>query len=338
LRGTETRKPGGGQSVVELVILLPILLLMVLAALDMGRVFLGWVVLNNAARVGANYAALHPDAWGAPGDVADQTTYANLVTDARNDASIALSGCETASVPQPAFPNGTDLGDFAEVVLNCTFSPLTPIIGDVFAAGGNQLAVTARSVFPIRTGLVAGSAEPPAPSCLTEFSLQPNPAEIDTPVQFTDETPATSSGWIWNFGDLNGSALQNPSHTYEDPGTYTVELRSNSNGTPCTPDQESITVVEPPPSPDPDASPGASPSADPTPSPTPGCSIPSLIGERKNAAQGIWTGAQFTTNVQLDPGANQNQNWIIEYQSLVGGQGAPCNVTIVISPDEDFGS
>jgi hypothetical protein len=315
---------------VELVIILPVLLLLVMGALDLGRVFYGWVVLNNAARVGANYAALHADAWGSPADVADQTTYTNLVTGARNDAAVSLDDCAAAPVPAPGFPNGTSLGDYAEVVLSCTFNPITPIIGDIFASGGGAFNVTARSVFPIRSGIIAGAAVTPPPSCLTDFTWTVDPDDSLT-VSFTDATPATASGWIWDFGDVLGSFNQNPSHTYTDPGTYTVELQSNSNGTPCTPDQDTITVVEPPPSPDPSSSPDPSPSIEPTA--TPGCVVPSFIGVRKNNAQATWDAAFFTTSVQLDPDANPNANWNIQFQSIVGGQGAPCNVTITISPD-----
>jgi PKD repeat protein len=324
----ERSRRSRGQAIVELIIILPLLLLIVMSALDMGRLFLGWVVLNNAARVGANYAAQHPDAWGTPGNGAQQATYSSLLTDARDDSAISLAGCDTATVPTPVFPNGTDVGDFAQVELACDFDPITPIIGDVFASSGNKLGVTARSVFPIRQGVVAGAAVTPPPSCLAAFTYEIDPTDSMT-VHFTDTTPPTASSWIWNFGNATGAATQNPSKTYTVPNTYTVELRVNSDGTPCTPYQQDITVVEPPPSPDPSASPGASPSALPSPSP---CQVPSFIGSKKNSAQGLWNTARFTTTVLLDPNANQNQNWTIQSQSLVGGQTAPCNASVTISP------
>lgn len=319
-----------GQSIVELVIILPVLLLMVMVALDMGRLFMGWVVLNNAARVGSNYAALYPDAWGTPGNATQQAQYATLLTDARDDSAMALAGCDTAAVPAPAFPTGKDVGDYAEVILDCDFTPLTPIIGDVFASTGNKLGVTARSVFPIRTGSIAGAATTPPPSCLAAFTWSIDPGN-SLRVNFTDTTPPTAAGWIWNFGNATGAATQNPSKTYNSGGTYTVELQANSNGTQCTPYQEDITVVEPPPSPDPSASPGPSPSTAPPPSAAP-CVVPSFIGEKRRDAQGIWD-PPFTTTVLLDPDANPNQNWTIQSQSLVGGQAAPCNASITISPD-----
>ena len=52
-------------------------------ALDFGRVFLGYINLQNMARIAANYAANNPDAWGSPADVAVQTRYENqMIADA----------------------------------------------------------------------------------------------------------------------------------------------------------------------------------------------------------------------------------------------------------------
>jgi PKD repeat protein len=42
---------------------------------------------------------------------------------------------------------------------------------------------------------------------------------------FTDLTPGTPTGWEWDFGDGSlRSTLQNPTHTYAVPGTYSVKL------------------------------------------------------------------------------------------------------------------
>ena len=399
---TAVRLPGRsrGQSLVEFALILPVLLLLVLTALDLGRAYMGWVVLNNAARVGANYAALHSGAWDSPGDATKRSFYTSLVSDARDDASFALAGCDAEAVPAPGFPNGNDLGDYAEVVLDCDFQPITPIIGDVFASTGNKMSVSARSVFPIRTGAVAGAAVTPPPSCLADFAFSPNGPFVGQTVNFTDLTPASADGWLWDFGDTNGSAVQNPSHQYATADTYTVKLDSRSNGTPCAPDFATITVVEAPPPPTPPttgcvaaftwdpASPvvgqpvtftdGTMPAAtnwtwdfgdgqgssDQNPAhayaaggtyavelaasdgtedcgtfvapitvtvPQPTCEVPSFIGSRKNDAQDEWS-PPFTTTVQLDPSANQNQNWDVLSQSIVGGAMVACNSTIFISP------
>lgn len=43
-------------------------------------------------------------------------------------------------------------------------------------------------------------------------------------VSFTDLSTFNPTSWLWSFGDSNTSTLQNPTHTYIAPGTYTVTL------------------------------------------------------------------------------------------------------------------
>ncbi|OJJ19197.1 hypothetical protein BKI52_20510 [marine bacterium AO1-C] len=50
---------------------------------------------------------------------------------------------------------------------------------------------------------------------------------VGNPTQFTDKTNlglASIDSWHWDFGDGNVSDLQNPSHIYNNPGTYLVTL------------------------------------------------------------------------------------------------------------------
>jgi PKD repeat protein len=50
-------------------------------------------------------------------------------------------------------------------------------------------------------------------------------------VHFTDMTSLNPDTWLWDFGDGTTSVLQNPSHTYQTKGLYTVTLKaSNSVG------------------------------------------------------------------------------------------------------------
>jgi hypothetical protein len=62
------------------------------------------------------------------------------------------------------------------------------------------------------------------------FTTSPDPADGLAPllVQFSDGSSApgsTLSGWHWDFGDGATSSLQNPTHSYAQPGRYTVTLR-----------------------------------------------------------------------------------------------------------------
>jgi len=47
------------------------------------------------------------------------------------------------------------------------------------------------------------------------------------PVQFTDQSQGAGS-WLWDFGDGNSSSDQNPAHTYDLPGQYSVKLTTTS--------------------------------------------------------------------------------------------------------------
>ncbi|MFM8431225.1 MAG: T9SS-dependent M36 family metallopeptidase [Bacteroidota bacterium] len=43
-------------------------------------------------------------------------------------------------------------------------------------------------------------------------------------VRFTDQSTDIAQSWLWDFGDGATSTLQNPSHTYTAPGTFSVTL------------------------------------------------------------------------------------------------------------------
>ena len=95
-----------GQALVEMAMLLPLLLLIMLMALDFGRVFFGWIGLQNAVRQGANYAALNASAWGTPADTAAQAEYrAQISSD-----TAGLNCAPQSPAPDPSFPDGTEPG------------------------------------------------------------------------------------------------------------------------------------------------------------------------------------------------------------------------------------
>ena len=62
----------------------------------------------------------------------------------------------------------------------------------------------------------------------------------------TAVSPATITGWSWNFGDGSPvSTQQNPSHIYASTGTYTVSLTvTDSNGQTSTVTEQQVTVAQ----------------------------------------------------------------------------------------------
>jgi hypothetical protein len=102
-----------GQSLVELALALPVLLLLMLGTIDLGRMFFNYIELRNAVREGAAYLARNPtDTAGAWSRV---TSHGGLVASAVPDpAPTAGSGCTT--------PGGTGT---AVVSAKLTFTPIT---------------------------------------------------------------------------------------------------------------------------------------------------------------------------------------------------------------------
>ncbi|MDX2359276.1 MAG: PKD domain-containing protein [Crocinitomicaceae bacterium] len=66
---------------------------------------------------------------------------------------------------------------------------------------------------------------------VADFSGTPTTICAGESVSFTDLSTNTPTSWSWDFGDLGTSSAQNPSHTYNTAGTYTVILTAtNADG------------------------------------------------------------------------------------------------------------
>jgi PKD repeat protein len=66
---------------------------------------------------------------------------------------------------------------------------------------------------------------------VANFSATPTTGGAPNIVNFTSSSQYAST-WLWNFGDGATSTVQNPSHIYNVPGTYTVSLTvTNASGT-----------------------------------------------------------------------------------------------------------
>ncbi len=62
------------------------------------------------------------------------------------------------------------------------------------------------------------------PAPIAEFSASATSGIPGTAVEFTDLSSGPIDQWIWDFGDGQGSAEQNPTHTFAEAGLYTVTL------------------------------------------------------------------------------------------------------------------
>jgi len=62
------------------------------------------------------------------------------------------------------------------------------------------------------------------PVPLANFAADIQAGPVPLTVQFTDQSLFGPDWWFWNFGDGGASLGQNPSHTYTQPGVYSVML------------------------------------------------------------------------------------------------------------------
>jgi PKD repeat protein len=282
-----------GQSMVELALVAPVLLLIVLIGIDFGRIYLGYINLQQMARLAANFAADNAKAWDATPDAAIQARYQELVdNDARAiNCDLPRDGSGNLDVFDPVFPNGFDLGDPVEVRLTCQFPVITPIIGMVV---GGAVEVGAGAIFPIKEGAVAsvpggggGTIAPPT----ADFIATPTSGFAPLEVTFIDTSLNGPTQWAWDFG--NGTATGQGPHTRTytctdtTPGTvctFVALLTVRNSGGIDTSDARTITVTVPP-----DSGPIAEFEATPTEGEVP-----------------LSTRFDF---VDLDPGATTYTNW-----------------------------
>jgi len=93
------------------------------------------------------------------------------------------------------------------------------------------------------SGCIGGNVSPVA-----DFTYSPlTPAAGDN-VVFTDESVDDDGiivSWTWNFGDGNTSALPEPSHTFQNPGNYTVSLTVTDDKNASDTHIATITVTPP---------------------------------------------------------------------------------------------
>ncbi len=236
-------------------LILPVLLVLTMVVLDFGRVYLGYINLQNMTRIAANFAANNPTAWTSPGDVAIQARYKNqILNDARaTNCTIAKDGAGNPIIPPPVFTdtgaNGssTDIGDTSTVQIRCTFSVITPIISTIL---GSSVKVSSSATFPVKTGFLATSGGSMGSGPAASFVGSPTSGNSPLTVQFTDQSAGGPTSWVWDFNNdgIADSNVRNPQYTFTGVGLYTVKLVvSNASGSDTRIRTNYIGVSTPPP-------------------------------------------------------------------------------------------
>jgi hypothetical protein len=181
---------------VEFALILPLLALLLVMAVDFGRVFFGWIALQNATRIAADTASQRADAWPTAQGATEEGWRDDYVTFITRDLESA--NCEYPTPhPDPTFTNMNagdpldsgdhDFGDLATVRLECQFELITPLAQNIF---GGPIQLAAESTFAINGLIVVGVPDPPPPP--------PEPCPV--PVASFVTSPLPTGG-----GRVNGS-------------------------------------------------------------------------------------------------------------------------------------
>jgi hypothetical protein len=359
LKSGFSRHRTDGQSLVEFAIFMPVLALLLLMAVDFGRVYLGWVDLTNVARIGANFAAQNPDAWDGDGDAAIQLRYRQLMA---RDA-VGINCTLPTTLPGPTFVDGTyTVGSRVEVEMDCAFALVTPLLANLIGDGAGSVNVHSAAVYTVRFGSpdgdpIGGDVETsaptasPAPTSAPTPSPTPDPAASPTPTPDPDasaEPVVVSFYGVPTSSDSYGGGA--PGSTDEDlivgVPTLTVTFYNTTTGDQGQCDWSfgdggtsnacsgtvtysyynrgtytvSLTV---------DGS-----SVTRTAYVFVGCKVPAFAGVHKSSAVTNWQNAGFSWNNLFTQAGNGNYK--IGYQSLAGGlvnpQGGCADATITVGP------
>lgn len=122
-----------GQGLVEFALTLPLLLLIMVGVLDLGRLSFAAMTVTNAAREGARYGAANPGDNTGITNRAQNEAYGSII--APNQLTVDLSN---------KFPSGCAQGNPIQVTVTYNFQLIT-----AYVFGGGTIPLRASAQFPI---------------------------------------------------------------------------------------------------------------------------------------------------------------------------------------------
>ena len=135
----EEKRGERGQSLVELALILPLLLIILAGVLDLGRMYYAYVMVTDAAAEGAAYAIVNPP--DNPTDPAD-TNAAKIRARALSASGGLVEEDGAVEIHCPTCPN-TMSGDSITVTVTYDFSVMTPFINVLVPDGVIPVSATA---------------------------------------------------------------------------------------------------------------------------------------------------------------------------------------------------
>lgn len=253
-RGAPARVAGEprsrGQALVELALVTPILLVLLLGAIDLGRLFYAQITVTNAAREGAMVAAVTPGSFSAGAACNTSTNAVTCAATREGQGGFVTVAATDVAMSCDASCSRT-YGNTVTVTVTGHFQLLTPLMW-IFTGGPNVTFDRSATADIIVTPGAAGVPPTPTPSPSPTPTPTPDPSASPTespsasptptpsptcpppfvgftttqqnknkPVNFTSTSSPTSGGcaisfWRWDFGDgtTAAGAVGTTSHDY----------------------------------------------------------------------------------------------------------------------------
>jgi PKD repeat protein len=251
--GPLTLRRSRGQALVEFALILPVFLLLLVIAVDFGRLFFSYIQIHNAAREAAAFGARQPTNTVEMADAAVRETSSQAQ---RGENAVTLTtACANqvgTSIACSSATGGAGAGNTITVRVNEPFTFLTPLISGFF--GGNlQLNASATATITDYAPSTGGTPPGPCAAPIADFVVSVTSGRMvfaDPSASRPNSGVCNISGYNWDWGDGNtdvGTATGD-SHTYASDGTYTIVLDVTNQGGTGT-KSASITVPAGPPPP-----------------------------------------------------------------------------------------
>lgn len=230
---------------VEFVLVLPVLLLLMGAAIDLGRLFYGYVAVENAAKEGALAGARQP-LCDAPG-LAICANPNNVVWHVENEAPNLVDASGNSMMTSTIAcrkPDGTLVqsitdcldGDTYQVTVSMPFQLVTPLISsivpanftltkeaqatvvsDAFDPSGLEVLVWASKANSLNPSEITSSCTPADPTYNSDYYYQPcqDSSNVDHYLQFNENTTVSYTVRVRNTGNI---MLTNITYAFSENG------------------------------------------------------------------------------------------------------------------------
>ena len=178
----------------------------------------------------------------APGDNIYSTYHDH--SDPENDYVTSLSGTSMAS-PNAASVAGLIWSHHPDWTADQVKQRLFDTADDIDNISGNESYAGKLGAGRVNAyNAVNDGSGPAAPTA--DFTADPTSGCAPLTVNFSDASSGEITDWSWDFGDGTTSTEQNPTHTYNNPGNYTVSLTvTGPGGSDTETKTDYITVYQP---------------------------------------------------------------------------------------------